>query len=183
MTKHEPGSKEENYFLIAEIKSVYDSAGFVKIKSYSDFEERFLKLKNVFIDVFGGMRKFIVDYAEFINSGIILKFVNFDSDEDVAFLAGKKLYVKSSDLVSLSNEQDTYYIHDLVGCDVFRNDKFVGKITDVIKLPTNDVYVINTINSKEVLLPALKDYIQSVKIEEKKIILVPGETDIYDDED
>lgn len=182
MTKH--NSEEDNsFFLIAEVRSVFDSAGFVSLKSYSDFNERFFELEKVFVEVFGGLRKFIVEDVEISKSVINLKFLNFDTDEDVDFLVGKKIYVNSSDLVSLEDKQDTYFVHDLIGCAVYRNDKLVGKVEDVLSFPANDVYVIKDSNDKEILVPAIKDFISSVNTGEKVIILAPGEFDIYDDED
>ena len=182
MTKHD--SEEDNsFFLIAEIKSVFDQAGFVSIKSYSDFTDRFLDLENVFIDVFGGMREFVVEEVETGNSGIILKFQNFESEDDVRFLIGKKIYVSSSDVVKIEDKQDTYFVHDLIGCEVYRNDEYFGIVEDVLSFPANDVYVVKNSNDKEILVPAVKDFVNSVNISEKKIILVPGESDIYDDED
>jgi ribosomal 30S subunit maturation factor RimM len=49
------------YFLIGEIKSVINRNGFVSIKSYSDFPDKILKLKEVFVDIFGDKRQFIIE--------------------------------------------------------------------------------------------------------------------------
>ena len=60
-------------FLIAEIKSAYGSSGFVVIDSFSDFKDRFFELKNVFVEIFGNRKNFVVESAKEVDKKIILK--------------------------------------------------------------------------------------------------------------
>ena len=50
-----------DFYLIAEVKEIFDSDGSVIIKSYSDFPERFVKLKKIFIDYFGDKKEIVLD--------------------------------------------------------------------------------------------------------------------------
>ena len=45
----------------------------------------------------------------------------------------------------------------------------LGILTDVLKTGANDVYVVETPEKKEVLLPAIKDCILDVNVEEKRM--------------
>ena len=49
------------YFLIAKITSVYNKEGYLKTEIYSDYPERFEKLKTVFLDFWGDKKKLIVE--------------------------------------------------------------------------------------------------------------------------
>ena len=169
-----------NYFLIAEIQSAFDADGFVKIKSYSDFPERFFYLEKVFINIFGDYREFIVEDVEQFEDYFLLKFQNFNSESDVEFLVGASVFVEKNDAVHL--DDDTFFIHDLIGCEVFFADKFFGKIVDVMSLVSNDVYVVVDENERERLIPALSDFIESVDVESKKIFLNLDFDDVSDDE-
>jgi len=162
----------EEYFLIAEIKSVYDDDGFVSITSFSDSPERFFDLEKVFIEVFGNIKQIFVEDVEVVNKKINLKFANFDSYEDASALVGAKIYVDSENVIQLP--EDTYFIHDLIGCKVFREDEFFGELVEVITLSSNDVYVVKDSEDNEVLVPAVKDYISKFDIKTKKIFLTPG---------
>lgn len=77
---------------------------------------------------------------------------------------------------------DTFFIHDLIGTEVFMNGNSIGKITDVITLPSNDVYVINNNNGEELLIPALKSVLKSFDAEKKIMILNPDSVVFDDDE-
>ncbi len=159
----------EDFFLIAEVSSVYDDSGFVRIKSFSDFPERFFLLDRVYINIFGDYRKFIVENVEKIGSLFILKFKNFDSEIDVEFLVGSAVFVKKKDVVAL--ESDTFFIHDLIGCKVFFNTKFFGSIVDVLSLNSNDVYIVHDDEGRERLIPAISKFIDIVNLEKKTIKL------------
>lgn len=158
----------EDYFFIAEIISIYDDNGFVKIKSFSDFPERFFSLDKVYINIFGDYREFTVENVEQLGKYFLLKFKNFDSEEDVEFLVGSSIFVNQKNSVSL--EDDTFFIHDLVGCKVFYNKKFFGNVIDVLSLNSNDVYVLDD-NGFERLVPAISEYIKTISTKNKRIEL------------
>ena len=69
-------------------------------------------------------------------------------------------------------EEDTYYIKDLIDLDVYlENNELFGKIKDVFKTGANDVYVIQTVDGKEVLIPAIKSVVKDVDIASGKMII------------
>jgi ribosomal 30S subunit maturation factor RimM len=49
------------YFLIGEIKAVFDDDGFVSIESFSDFYDRFIELEFVFVKIYGVIKKFFIE--------------------------------------------------------------------------------------------------------------------------
>ncbi|PID62663.1 MAG: 16S rRNA processing protein RimM [Ignavibacteriae bacterium] len=171
----------DDIYLIAEVINSFDEQGSVIVKSHSDFSERFFQLDSVIIDFFGKYRKLEVEFVEKFNSDFLFKFKLFSTIEDILFLIGKKLYVLKEDLCKLP--EDAFYIHDLINSDVYVDSKFFGKLIDIYKLPNNDVYVIKNDDGKELLLPALKRYVDNFDKIEKKIFLKPECKDLFDDED
>ncbi len=170
----------DDLFLIAEIKAVHGSNGFVLIDSFSDFSERFFKLNSVFLEMFGSKKEFFVENVIEVGGRIALKFKNFNSGEDVNFLLGKKIFVSEKNSVKLS--KDTYFVHDLIGSEVYRDSILLGFLVDVMAYPANDVYVINMIDHKKILIPAIKDFILSFDPVKKRLELVPDCDLLYDDE-
>jgi 16S rRNA processing protein RimM len=167
-------------FLIAEIKAVYGTEGFVIIDSFSDFSERFIKLEYVFIEFFDLRKEFFVENIKIINGRIAIKFKGFDSKNSADLLIGKKIYVDNESAVKLSD--DTYFIHDLIGSQVYRGSELLGILEDVLIMPANDVYLIKDLKGKKILVPAIKDYIKSFDPKTKKIDLIPDCDLLYDDE-
>ncbi len=162
-------AENTDFFLIAEAVALSKYEGFITLKSYSDFPDRFFKLKSVYIDVFGQLKEFLVKEVRLSGNLINLKFVNFETSEDVSFLIGKKIFVKSGYEVKLGD--DEYFIHDLIGSRVNKSGVFFGIIEDVISLPANDVYVLKDVNDNEVLIPALKIFIKSFNPKKKEMEL------------
>ena len=169
-----------DFYLIAEIKSVYGKKGFLSVVSYTDFPERFLKLEKVYIEIYDDKKLLIVEEIKKNKNNFLIKFENFNNNKDVEFLAGKKIYVDSENVVALSGNM--FFIHDLIGSIVYRNNEKIGKITDVLNLPANDVYVIENLSHEEILIPAIKDYVSSFDPVKKILILQPGGK-IYDDDE
>jgi 16S rRNA processing protein RimM len=169
----------EDYYLIAEIKTVFNADGYLRIKSFSDFPERFFLLDKVFINIYGDFREFTVENVESIEDSFVLKFKNFDSDEETEFLIGSMVYIKQNELVEL--EDDTYFIHDLLDCKVFYNEKFFGKIVNVLSLSSNDVYVTEDESGIERLIPAVSEFIDKVDVGNKTILLRQDFDELNDD--
>ncbi len=166
--------------MIARITSVADKKGFVKIYSYSDFPERFFSIREVYIDFFDSKKKFVVEEVKKFKNDFFIKLRNFDSDSDTRVLLDKEIFVAGKDAVKLPEK--VFFIHDLLDSKVFRNGKLFGIIKDVLSSPANDVYVIEDVNGREILLPALSEIIESFDPENKVMILKPGES-FYEDED
>ena len=171
----------EEYYLIAKIKSTEGPDGYVSIISFSDFPERFWKLKSVFIEIYNQKKEFFVEHVDKIKEDFVLKFRNFNTDKEADFLIGKEVFVDERNVVKLP--EDTFFIHDLIGSTVFRNNEFFGSLTDVLSLPANDVFVIKTKRGEEILIPATRQFIDRYDKDNKKLDLSPGNENYYDDED
>ncbi len=148
------------------------------VSSVTDFPDRFVVGLNVFIDVFGDRKLFIIEDVINDKGKVYLKFQNFDSLDSIDFLINKKIFVKEEDLVKL--EADTYFVHDLIGCKVYKDLKFFGYLKEVYSLPANDVYVVDDEKGEEILIPAIEKYVKSINIKDKRID-ISGEFDFEDE--
>ena len=96
---------------------------------------------------------------------VILKFKGIDTLNDVEQYKTKSLYVTRKNAVKL--KKDEYFIADLIGLSVCSDDESLrGELKDVIETGANDVYVIELEDGRELLLPAIKECVLSVDIEE-----------------
>ena len=170
----------DDLFLIAKVKAIYGSNGFVLIDSFSDFYERFFQLNSVYVEVFGSVKKFFVEDVKEVDGSFVIKFKGFDSSEDVQFFIGRKVYVEKKDVVKLS--ENVFFIHDVIGSKVFKESKLIGVVEDVWVVPANDVFVVIDQNKKRILVPAVENYIESFDADEKSLKLVSGCDLLYDDE-
>ena len=170
----------DEYYLIAEVQDVFGADGSVIVKSYSDFPERFADLDSVFFKFFGKSKSLEVEYSRESDGFIILKFRRFDSTEDVLFLIGKKLFITKDKLFKLP--ANYLYIHDLIDSEVYLESLFFGKLIDVVKLPGNDLYVIRKDNGREIMIPAVRKFVDNFDFENKKLML-SKEALIFDEDE
>ncbi len=166
-------------FLIGEIKAIKGDA-FVLLNSFSDFPERFLEIDEVIINTFGVFKELIVEEASVEENKIYLKFERFDDPERMDFLRGKKIYVRPDEAVLL--EEGTWFIHDLIGSKVLRNNEIIGTVKDVLVLSANDVYEITLNDGEELLVPAVDDYVDNFDSEKRILFLKSGDDSFYENE-
>lgn len=169
-----------DYFLIARVDQLYGKDGFVRLKSYSDFPERYLNLKKVYIDFWGDKKIFYVEDVKDVKGKIIIKFKRFDSPRDSQVLIDRDVYVVEKDAVSLP--ENHFFMHDLIGSKVFAGKELIGTVTDIIKAKANDVLVILTDDKREKLIPFVLNFIEKFDADQKKLILNITK-DFLEDED
>lgn len=158
----------KQFLAVGQIINTHGLNGELKVYPLTDDIKRFRKLDKVLID---GVERNIV-WCKLQADTVILKIEGVETLEDAHKLRNKYLEIDRENAVELP--ENTYFVADLIGCSVFdSNDNLLGNIYDVIKTGSNDVYWIK--EGKELLIPALKDIVETVDIENKKIIIKPVE--------
>ena len=170
-----------DYFLIARIEQLYGKDGFVRLRSFSDFPERYLSLRKVYIDFWGDKKTFYVEDVKDVNGKIIIKFKKFDAPRDSQVLINREIYVDEKDAVSLP--ENHFFMHDLIGSEVIADKKRIGFITDVIKAKANNVLVILTDDKREKLIPFVLNFIEKFDAAKKTLILNISKDFLEEDED
>jgi len=169
------------YILIAKIDQVYGKTGYVKLQSYSDFPERFLKLKNVYIDFWGDKKTFFVEDFKNLNGKFVIKFEKFDALREVQVLIDREIYIDEKEKVELPDNH--FFIHDLIGSEVLVEEEKIGIVSDVMKGKANDVLVISTYDEKEKMIPFVLNFIEKLDAVNKKLILNISKDFFDDDQD
>ncbi len=165
----------ESQVYIAKIGKTVGLKGQLKLHVDSDFPEQFAsnsqfitnKKKSLIIDTFNATSK-------------IVKFKGVDTIEDATKLINQQIFTTleaTKDNCTLKDDQ--YFWFDLEGCNLIENDITIGKITEIQRFPTCDYFHIETnetlVNEQSLansfLLPYLPQYIVSVDIENKMIVV------------
>ena len=158
----------ESRLQVGVISSTHGVRGEVKVFPTTDDVKRFKRLKEVILDT--GKEELVleIESVKFFKQFVILKFKGFDNINDIEKYKTKSLYVTRANAVRL--RKDEYFIADLMGLDVWEdNGTKLGVLKDVIETGANDVYVITLEDGKELLLPAIKECILNVDIENRKM--------------
>ena len=152
------------------ITQTHGIRGEVKVFPTTDDVKRFKKLKEIILDTGKEKITLEIEGVKYFKQFVILKFKGFDNINDIERYKNKSLYVTRENAVRLRRNE--YFIADLIDLSVFDEDeKQIGTLADVMQTGANDVYVINMTDGRELLLPAIKECILSVDMEERKMVV------------
>jgi len=158
----------EKLLQVGVITSTLGSRGEVKVFPTTDDPKRFKKLKQVILDTGKEKRDLEVESVKFFKQFVILKFKGIDNINEVERYKRCPLLVTRDHAVPL--QEDEYFIADMIGMQVVTEDGAVfGTLKDVIETGANDVYIIESSEHGEVLVPAIKECILDINIEEQKM--------------
>ena len=160
----------EEYFEIGQIVNTSGLKGEIKIKPFTDDITKFNDFKTIYVSVKKELKEFKIEKVRFSKNMVFLKLEGIDTIEEAENY--RNLYIKRKRDKDEELEKDTYYIVDLIGCRVYTDDqKELGEVIDVFSTGSNDVYVVKDDLGKQVLLPAIKEVIKNVDIENRTIIV------------
>ena len=93
------------------------------IYSIEEYNDIYIKEKNMYI-------KINLEITGSLKNRIIADIYFEDQIYDDIILQGKEIYIQKKDLKKL--EDGEYYILDLLECNVYEDNKLIGKVTDVL---------------------------------------------------
>lgn len=163
----------QKFLVVAEVLKPFGYRGEVKLKVITDYPERLIKHKTVYIGP--DARAFQVESARNHASYILMKFVGYDTDMSVAKLRGLIVQIPAGEAAKLKKGQ--YYHHQLIGLNVVTAEGTpVGTLAEILETGANDVYLVKSPENQEILLPAIKSVIKKIDLAGKTITvdLIPG---------
>lgn len=156
------------YLQVGKIVNTHGVSGEVKLIPLTDDPKRFDDLEWAYIEKDGVLSRHDVQRVKHVKNHVIIKFSGIGSMDEADVYKNCYVVVDRENAIKLP--EDSYFICDIVGCDVAdENGNLLGRITDVLKTGSNDVYVIKSETGKELLLPALKSVVRKVSLDERRI--------------
>ena len=163
------------YLEIGQIVNTFGIKGMVKVKPFTDNIKRFDKLEKVYIKNKEGKKEYKIEEVKYHKNMVLIKFVGIENPEEANLLRESYLLVDRETEEPL--EEGTYYIVDMIGLEVYTDKgENLGILEDIFNTGSNDIYVVKNELGKQILLPAIKEVIKQVDMENKKITvhLIPG---------
>lgn len=160
----------EKQLQVGVISSTHGVRGEVKVFPMTDDVTRFRQLKKVYLDTGREMLPLEIQNVKFFKQFAILKFKGIDNINDIEKYRGKSLMIDREDAVDL--EEDEYFIADMIGMKVCTEDgSEFGTLKDVMETGANDVYIIDSLEHGEVLIPAIRECILDVDMDEERMTI------------
>ena len=169
---------KKEWLIIGLITSCHGINGQVKVKSLSDFEERFVKPGIRWLQKENESPSKIELISGFKQPGktnFILKFKEINSRNEAEHLKKYKILVKSDELPKL--KKDEFHLLELINLEVktVENDKLklIGKVVD-LENEKNNLLVIKLFkNQKKVLIPFAKEIVPLIDVKNNFLIINP----------
>ena len=168
---------DNEWLIVGLITSPHGINGKVKVKSLSDFEERFTKPGKRWIQKEKNNPEELELISGFKQPGkesFIVSFKEIKNRSQAENLKGYKILVQSGDMPQLEKEE--FHLIQLVNLNVKSLEnkqlRVIGKVVN-LENEKNNLLVIKLLNNKEVLIPFVKEIVPVVDIKNNFLIIEP----------
>ncbi len=143
--------------IIGEVVGPFGIAGEVKLYPLTDFPERLRRYRRLVLALPDGSRRDVrVRRARPHKNIWLLKLQDVNTPEEAEALRGAQAIVPAHLVEPLP--EGHFYLHDVIGLRaVTAAGDDLGTVTDVLRSPANDVYVVGNL-----LIPAVKEIVERI---------------------
>ena len=151
---------------VGQIVNSYGIKGFLKVVPLVDSIEQFKTFKKLYIQ---NKEELEIEEIKFSKNLVLVKVKGIDTIEDALRYKNLYLYAKREDI---KLEDGAHFIVDLIGLEVYTDDgRLLGILKEVLQPGANDVYIVESEDKKQILLPVIPDVVKDINIEKRKIIV------------
>ncbi|MCA1232431.1 ribosome maturation factor RimM [Bacillus velezensis] len=159
------------WFNVGKIVNTHGIKGEVRVISKTDFaEERYKPGNTLYLFAEGAAEpiKVTVSAHRLHKQFHLLQFKEMPSLNEVEHLRNMVIKVPEEDLGEL--EEDEFYFHEIIGCEVMSEDgELIGTVKEILTPGANDVWVVQRNGKKDALIPYIASVVKDININEKKI--------------
>lgn len=154
-----------DYIYIGKIVNTHGIKGEIRILSNFKFKDKvFIKDNNIYIGK-DKIKETINSYRIHKNYDMItLK--NYDNINQVLKYKDEKVYISKNDL-----KIDGYLDEDLIGLEVYFDNKCIGTIEKIEYIKNNSLIVIKSVQNKNIYIPNDENFIESIDIKSRKVYI------------
>ena len=152
------------YIEAGEIVNTHGVRGEVKVLCWLDDPEMLCEFDRCRISG----KEYTMDQVRVQKTCNLVKLSGVDTMEAAQAMRGKVIELYREDI-----DDEVIFAAELVGVEVFADEKCIGKITEVLDYPGNSVYVVD---GGTYMIPAVKEFILSTDLEknEMQVKLIEG---------
>ena len=142
------------YIKAGEIVTTHGVRGEMKVLSWLDSPEDLCDFERCRIDG----KEYEIDSCRIQKTCNLLKLRGIDTMEAAQAMRGKVIELYREDI-----DDEVIFAAELIGMEVYAEDKLIGKIKEVLAYPGNSVYVVK--GEYEYMIPAVKQFILSTDLD------------------
>jgi 16S rRNA processing protein RimM len=167
-----PDKGEPEFLAVGKLIRPHGIKGDMVMNLMTDFPERLRPGRTVYIGE-KEHQPFHITNIRPHDKTLIVKFKELDNRELAADYRGKIVYVRTETVPRLPAGE--YYFHQLLGLTIVDEEgQVLGTLKNILETKANDVYIVETPDGSELLLPAVEEeVILGVDLERREIRVRP----------
>ncbi|KRK89821.1 ribosome maturation factor RimM [Lentilactobacillus sunkii] len=162
-----------NYYNVGKIVNTQGLKGEVRVVSITDFPEKRFKIGHtVFAKPLNkhDLITLTIDGVRKHKGFILLHFKDHPSINDVEYLKPSELMIDEGSLSSDDLKPGEYYYHQIIGLQVVDpQGNPIGKVKEILSPGANDVWVVERVDQKDLLLPKIDSVVTNVDLDHGRI--------------
>ncbi|MBI3610556.1 MAG: 16S rRNA processing protein RimM [Nitrospirae bacterium] len=164
----------DNWVVIGRITKPFGIKGGFKVRPLTEDPDRFRRLAKTVLESPDGTRQTCTIAEVRVQAGSVTLFCReMNAVEQVERFIGGTVRIPHSDVIELP--KDSYFQHDLIGLEVYREDgRGLGRVEEIWPTGSNDVLVVRD-GKQERLIPAIKTVVIEVDLKRKRLVVRPME--------
>ena len=168
----------KQYLEVGKVVGTHGIRGEMRVECWANSPDFLKKFKKLWLDE--GKTPLDVTCRPHKNIALITV-KGIASIEEADKLRGKVLYINRDDV---HLEEGEHFVQDIIGLSVTDTDNgtVYGKVKDVLKTGSNDVYEMQAENGKLYYIPVIPDIIDRLDFENEAVYIHPMKG-LFDDED
>ena len=168
---------KDNYLRIGKVLGAHSLKGALKVVNVSDLPERFQSDSKILIFTDSCFKSYTIEKVNSLKDKVlIVKLAEINDRNAAETLKGCELFITTAIAESTRQllSEDDFYYYDLIGCEVFHNNVLIGKIADILNAG-GDVLIIKNSDKKKIMIPFVKDIVDTANISNKRLDINPPE--------
>ncbi len=166
---------KKEFLECGKILGAHGVRGLMKVESWCDSPKVLAAQKRIFFaEKDGGYKEAAVRSSQVSGPILLMNISGFDDRETAQGMKNTVIYLKREDIPL---KKGAVLLADIIGLNVidFGTGKQLGTVKDITDAPRSRIFVIETENGKEVLLPDIKEFVKEINVEEGVFVTpIPG---------
>ncbi len=166
-----PKSGEPAYLIIGKLRRTHGVNGDLLMDVLTDEPEVIKAGLTVFVGPHHRLMK--ISGCRTAGESLLVRFEGFTDCDQAAIFRNQSVAIKTNEAQPL--KAGRFYQYEIIGLNVIdENGKSIGKVTEILVTGANDVYVVQNEAGDEVLIPAVKEFVKKIDLDNGELtVLLP----------
>ncbi len=158
------------YTKIGKLIKTHGLQGEISLRAEEVYKPDLLVTEKIFIEHHGQKIPYFIDAIK-ESKNFLIRLEDIENPEEANRLTNKNIYLHQDDVSIENDDSSKSKFGTLIQMDIFdTNEMLIGKIDDILSYPQQEMALVSK-DGNEILIPIIEDFIVTVDIESKRVIM------------